>query len=262
MIETHSRRGRLLLQLGTTLLILPFVYPLVTMVQVSLSGEGWANYGAVLSRPELPGFFRNSVMIAGGTVLLTYAATMLAAFAFAKLKMRFKEFFFYLILATLTLPVAALTVPLFLTVYRLGLFDTIWAVVLPLTALNLAFNVLLARGFISRLPDELLEAARIDGANTLRIFWSVILPLTRPISAVVVVWSFVSAWNEYLLPLLFLQTLGQQPVTLIPSFFSGQYSSDQTKIAAASVIIALPTVLVYLTLQRFFDRGITAGAVK
>src|SRR3982750_1520650 len=115
MIETRTRLGRLLLQAGVTVLVVPFAYPLFVMGQMSLSGEGWRNYRAVLSRPELPRFFENSVLIAAGTVAFTYIVTMLASFAFAKLRMRFKEVFFYLILATLTMPAAALTVPLFLT---------------------------------------------------------------------------------------------------------------------------------------------------
>jgi ABC-type glycerol-3-phosphate transport system permease component len=165
-------------------------------------------------------------------------------------------------LAALTLPPSALIIPLFITVQRIGLLDTYWAVILPLVALSVPLNVLLARGFMASLPVEVFDAASIDGAGPWLTFRHVVLPLSRPISAVVVVWSFLAAWNEYLMPLLFLQDPAKQTITQIPQFFAAQYNSDYTKIVAGTILIALPTVAVYLLLQRFFERGITAGAVK
>ena len=262
MIETRTRAARWLLQVLLTLLVVPFAFPLAAAVRASLSGEGWANYVAVLTLPELPSFFRNSLIIAALTVALTYACTMCAAYSFARLRLWGRELIFYGLLAALTLPPAALTVPLFITVQELGLLDTYAAVVAPLVALSIPFNVLLARGFLASLPTEIFDAAHVDGCGPWLTFRHVVLPLSRPISAVVVVWSFVTAWNEYLLPLLFLQDADRQTVTLVPQFFSAQYNSDYTKIIAGSIIIALPTVLVYLLLQRYFERGLTAGAVK
>jgi ABC-type glycerol-3-phosphate transport system permease component len=262
VIELRSARSRWAAQIVATLLVLPFAFPLAAAVRVSLSGEGWANYRAVLSRPELPGFFRNSLLIAAGTVALTYAATMLAAYAFARLHVHGREIMFYVMLAALTLPPSALIIPLFITVQRVGLLDTYWAVILPLVALSVPLNVLLARGFMASLPVEVFDAASIDGAGPWLTFRHVVLPLSRPISAVVVVWSFLAAWNEYLMPLLFLQDPAKQTITQIPQFFAAQYNSDYTKIVAGTILIALPTVAVYLLLQRFFERGITAGAVK
>jgi ABC-type glycerol-3-phosphate transport system permease component len=263
MLELRGRRGRLILEIVTMLLVAPFLYPLVVMVWTSFQGQGaWANYGAVLSQPLLPRFFLNSAIIAGGTVLVTYVATMLAAFAFSKLRLPWKELVFYVLLAALTLPPAVLMVPLFVTVMSLGLFDTHLAVILPLAALGIPFSVVMARTYIDGLPDELLDAATIDGATTLQAFWLVILPLCGPIAAVIVVWSMLGAWNEYLLPLLLLQDPAKQTVTQLPSFFVSAYSRDDTKIITASVITSLPVVLVYLGLQRFIERGLTAGAVK
>jgi len=187
---------------------------------------------------------------------------MLAAFALAKLRLKGREIVFYLMVGALTLPTAALSVPLFITIRQLGLYDTPWSVILPIAALQTAFNVLLARGFMEGIPEEILEAAHMDGANSARIFYHIILPLSRPISAVIVVWSFVGAWNEYLLPLLFLQKIEQQTVTLLPSYFVGQFASDQTKVFATTVLIALPTIICYVAFSRFFERGLIAGATK
>ena len=172
------------------------------------------------------------------------------------------EALFYVMLLALTMPSAALTVPLYITVQRIGLLDNYLSVILPLVALAIPFNVLLARAYVAGLPEELFEAAKLDGCGTLRTFWYLVLPLTRPISAVVVVWTFVASWNEYLLPLLFLQSPDKQVITQLPQFFTSQYGSDQAKIIAGAVVVALPTVIVYLALQRFFERGLTAGALK
>jgi raffinose/stachyose/melibiose transport system permease protein len=135
-------------------------------------------------------------------------------------------------------------------------------VILPLAALNIPFSVMMARSYMATIPDELIEAARMDGCSTFRTFLQVILPLAKPIGAVVIVWTLIGAWNDYLLPLVFLQSPTQQTTTLLPSFFQSQYGSDQTKVLTAAVITAVPEIVTYLLLQRLFERGLTAGAIK
>lgn len=262
MFEAHTKRARLLLQVVLTLLAIPFLLPLIWMVQGSLAGQGWKNYADVLALPELPLFFRNSVIIAVLTIAVVYACTMLAAYGFAKLHVRGKEVFFWLLLACLTLPEVVLITPLFTTTLQLGFYNTYWAVVLPLAALQVPFAVLLARTFVAGIPDELLEAARMDGASTARTFWSVILPLTRPIGAAIIVLTLISAWNAYLLPLVFLLDSTSQTITILPQFFVGQFSNDQTKVLAGAAIAAVPEVVAYLCLQRLFERGLAVGAIK
>jgi raffinose/stachyose/melibiose transport system permease protein len=262
MLQARTWRGRLVLQIVLTLMVLPFLFPLVVMVQGSLAGIGWGNYEAVLSRPELPLFFRNSAIISIATILLVYVCTMLAAFAFSKLHIRGKEVYFWLILAALTLPEVILLTPLFSTTLQLGLYNTYWSVVLPLAALQIPFTVLLTRSFMNGIPDGLIEAARIDGASTVRAFWHIVLPLTRPIAAAIIVLTFIGSWNNFLLPLVFLQSPDTQTITLLPTFFIGQFNNDQTKVLAAAVVTALPIVIAYLLLQRLFERGLAAGAIK
>ncbi|SDS19607.1 carbohydrate ABC transporter permease [Jiangella sp. DSM 45060] len=263
MIELRRTGARAVLQAVTTFAIVPFLAPFVVMLGVASSGEGAvANFGAVLDRPELTRFALNSAVIAVLVVVITYVCTMTAAYALAKLRIRAREPIFYFLVAALTLPTAALTVPLFITVRSLGLYNNPLSVILPLAALQISFNVLLARQFIRGIPDELLEAADLDGASAFGAFRHIILPLSRPITAVILIWSFVGAWNEYLLPLIFLQDTNQQTLTLLPSYFASQFSADQTKIFAASCLIALPTVICYIAFQRYFERGLTAGALK
>jgi raffinose/stachyose/melibiose transport system permease protein len=262
MFETRRIRTRILLQILLTVLVVPFVFPLIAMVQGSLAGAGWANYGTVLSLPLLPGFFLNSALIAAAVILIVLICTMTAAFGFSKLHIRGKEFFFWLLLACLTLPGVVLIAPLFATVTQVGAYNTLWAVILPVAALLIPFTTLLARNFVDGIPNELLEAARVDGANTVRTFWYVLLPLVRPIMAAILVLVFISSWNEFLLALLFLQTPDHQTITLVPSYFVGQYNNDQTKVLAAAVLTGLPVVIAYIALQRFFERGLAAGALK
>lgn len=262
MLEARTRLGRLGLQVLVTVLVIPFLIPLVAMIQGSLQGIGWRNYLVVLSLPQLPLFFRNSLIIAGLTILLVYLCTMLAAFGFAKLHIHGKEIFFWLLLAALTLPEIVLVTPLFVTASVTNIYNTYWAVVLPLAALQIPFAVLLTRTFIAGIPDALVEAARIDGASTFQAFRRVVLPLTRPIAAAIIVLTLVGTWNSYLLPLLFLQDASSQVVTQVPSFYQGQYNDDQTKVLASAVITGIPGIIAYLCLQRQFERGLSAGAVK
>jgi multiple sugar transport system permease protein/raffinose/stachyose/melibiose transport system permease protein len=262
MFEARRWPSRLTLQVVATLLIIPYVFPLIVMVQGSLAGQGWGNYRAVFAVGAVPTFFRNSTIIAAATILLVYVLTMLAAFGFSKLHIRGKEIYFWMMLVALTLPEVVLLTPLFATTLRLGVYDTYWAVVLPLAALQLPFTVLLTRNYVDGIPDQLLDAARVDGARMTQAFRYVILPMTRPIAATIVVLTLLSAWNNYLLPLVLIQDPAKQTVTLLPQFFVSQFSNDQTKVLASAVIIALPEILVYLSLQRFFERGLAAGAIK
>lgn len=260
--ELRSRWSRVLMQVILTLVVIPFLLPLVAMVQGSLSGQGWTNYAKVLAVPGFILFFRNSLIIVAITIVLVLAVTMLAAFGFSKLHIRGREIYFWLLLACLTLPEVVLLTPLFVTASSIGLYNTYWSVILPLAALQVPFAVLLARNFVDGIPDELFEASRVDGANVTQSFWYIILPLTRPIMASIVIITLIAAWNDYLFPLVFLQDPSTQTVTLIPQFFVGEFTNDQTKVLASAVITAIPEIVAYLCLQSLFERGLAAGAIK
>ena len=262
MLDLRRRPTKIGIQVLVTLMILPFAFPLLAMVRGSLQGQGWYNYKAVLSVPELPLFFRNSLIIACGTLALVYVCTMLAAFGFSKLRIPFKEFYFWLLIATLALPEVVLLTPMFTTAAALNLYNTYIAVLIPLAALQLPFTVLLTRNFVNGIPDQLIEAAQLDGASISRTFRSILLPLTRPIAAAVIVLTVITAWNNFLLPLVFLQDPQHQTITQLPLFFVGQFSNDQTKVLAAAVVTIVPVILAYLVLQRHFERGMGAGAIK
>ncbi|MGH7920698.1 MAG: carbohydrate ABC transporter permease [Candidatus Dormibacteraceae bacterium] len=262
MLEVRRWPGVVVVQLIATLLAIPFLFPLVAMVQGSFAGTGLNNYHVVLAIGALPTFFRNSAIIAGSVIAIVYVCTMLAAFGFSKLHIRGKEIYFWILLAVLTMPEVVLITPLFATATTLGVYNTFWAVIVPLAALQLPFTVLLTRNYVNGIPDELIAAARSDGANLLQAFWHVVLPLTHPIAAAVIVLTLINAWNDFLLPLVFLQSPGLQTITLVPTYFEGEFSADQTKILAAAVLTAIPEVVAYLFLQRLFERGVAGGALK
>jgi len=262
MFEVRTWRGRLVLQVVVTVMAIPFLFPLIVMIKGSLAGQGWRNFTAVLGVPGLAQFFINSAIIATGATVLVYVVAMMAAYGFAKLHVAFREVYFWLLLACLTLPEVVLLAPLFTTAIRLGIYDTYWAVILPLAALQVPFAVLLTRNFLNGLPNEVFDAARVDGASSLRGFLYLVIPLTRPIAAAVIIFTLIGAWNDYLMPLVFLQSPQMQTITLVPQFFVGEFSNDQTKILASAVITAIPEVVAYLCLQRLFERGLSAGAIK
>ncbi|WP_218957628.1 carbohydrate ABC transporter permease [Actinomyces faecalis] len=252
----------MLLQVIATVLALPYLLPLVAMVRGSFAGRGLGNYGKVFDTGVVGTYFRNSAIIAVSVVVIVYLATMLAAFGFSKLRFAGKEIWFWALIAALTMPEAVLLTPLFVMASRFDLYNSYIAVILPLAALQTPFAVMLARNFVDGIPSQLLEAGRVDGARITQVFWHIVLPLTRPIAATIIVLTFISSWNSYLLPMLMLNDPSKQVVTLLPSFFTSQYTNDQTGVLAAAVITAVPAVVAYLSAQKYFERGMAAGALK
>jgi multiple sugar transport system permease protein/raffinose/stachyose/melibiose transport system permease protein len=262
MFEVKKPWKKVVLQIVVTVMVLPYLFPLIVMIQGSLAGAGFDNFKTVVEVPGFARFFVNSAVIAASVIALVYVLAMLASYGFAKLRIYGREVYFWMLLACLTLPEVVLLAPLFTTDQKLGLYNSYWAVILPLAALQVPFAVLLTRNFISGLPNELFEAIRVDGAGPIGTFRNLIVPLTRPIAAAVVIFTLIGAWNDYLMPLVFEQATNMQTITLVPQFFVGEFNDDQTKILASAVLTALPEVIAYLGLQRLFERGLTAGALK
>lgn len=262
MFEVRTRKNRILLQVILLIMTIPYALPLVQMVLGSLGGRGLYNYKAVWDTGVVPTYFRNSAIISFCVILLVYFFSMTAGFGFAKLYVRGKEIYFWLILVALTLPEVILLTPLFVTFQKLHMFNTFFAVILPSAALQIPFTILLTRNFDAGIPNEFMEAARIDGASIWQVFCHIILPLTKPIASAIIVLTLINAWNAYLLPLLFLQSPNLQVVTLLPQYFQGEFTNDQTKILAAAVLTAIPEITAYLLMQKNFEQGMSAGALK
>ena len=220
------------------------------------------NYWGILSGGRYWQMIFNSLIIASFTTALVLVAAGLAAFVFAHLRFAGDRYLLNYFLIGLLFPAATAILPLFIKVRDLGLLDTYAGVVLPAAAFSLGAAILLFRNFFKQLPGELLDSALIDGATYLQFFARVVLPLSRPILATVGVISFVQAWNNYLLPLILLNSDAKYPWPLGIMVYQGEFSSDwQLVLAFVSLTIA-PAVVVFLLAQRFIVAGLTAGAVK
>jgi len=262
MARLLSRPWHIFAQVILTLLAIVYAAPLVVMFSISLQGEGFGNYVAVLSHPMIPRFFLNSSIVTLCTIILVYIVTLLAGYAFSKLKLYGKNVLFNIVLIGLMVPSISLIVPLFIVFRELDLFNNYLALILPYTAFSVPFTLLLMRNFLDSVPDELIDAARLDGCNSFTAMIWIVMPLSRSISIVVVIWTFLSAWNEYFLALVFMRNQQMQTITQAPQFFNGFYEIDTGKIFAALVIISIPVMLVYLTLQRYVEEGMVSGALK
>ncbi|MGP3934559.1 carbohydrate ABC transporter permease [Nonomuraea sp. KM88] len=262
MFAQQSILGRVVSQIVLAICVVILAAPLALIVRLSFGGEGWRNFVVIVGTTPFLRFLSNSFVIAVVTVALVLIMAMAAAYATAVLRPRGASLITVLILAGLSMPAIALAVPVFSLVQTFGLFDTYWAVIIPLTALSIPFGVLVGGNYIRAIPVEIFEAAKLDGSGSFRTLVSIVVPICRPVLSVIAIFSFLAAWNEYLLPLLFLQDVDLKVVTQVPTYFQSQRLVDTPKVFAANVLISLPIVAVYLALQRTFRRGLTGGAVK
>ena len=222
----------------------------------------WENYTGILLSKRYWQLLRNSLAISSLTVALTLVVASMAAFVFAHLKFFGSRMLLSYLTMGLLFPAATAILPLFIKVRDLGLLDSYFGVVLPQVAFGLAMSILLLRRFFKDLPDELLEAALVDGCSYIHFFRYVTLPLSRPILATVGTIAFVHSWNSYLLPLVMLNSDALYPWPLGVMVYQGEYSSEWHLILAFITLTILPTVFIFIFAQKHIVAGLTAGAVK
>jgi ABC-type glycerol-3-phosphate transport system permease component len=211
---------------------------------------------------EIGTYFRNSLIVTLGTVILSVVCSTLAGYSFSKIHWRGRGAVYLFVLAWIAIPPLLLIVPVYVEIVNLGLLDTYWSVIFLYTALNLPFNVYLMAAFFRSLPDELLEAARIDGAGMHRTFLQIMVPLARPALATLCIFNFLWAWNEFLYALLLLTSDNVKTLTVGVLQLQGRFTTDYPALMAGLLITSLPVVGVYLLFQRHLVRAIVAGAVK
>ena len=222
----------------------------------------WQNYWGILSSFRYWQLLFNSLVIGGFTVILTLATAATAAFAFAHLRFFGRDFLFNYLLLGLTFPFATAILPLFIKVRDLGLLNTHWGVILPQVAFGLGISVLLLRNAFRQQPEELLDAALVDGCGSARFFFYVTLPLSRPILATVGIIAFVMSWNNFLLPLVVLNSEAKYPWPLGMMVYQGEYSTNWPLVLAFVTLTILPAILMFVLAQKHIVSGLTAGAVK
>jgi raffinose/stachyose/melibiose transport system permease protein len=222
----------------------------------------WENYWGILVSERYWRILGNSLFISSVTVALTLAVAAPAAFAFAHLRFFGQRFLFNYFILGLTFPFATAILPLFIKVRDLGLLDTHWGIILPQVAFSQAVSILLMRNAFRQLPSELLDAALVDGCGYARFFFSIVLPLSRPILATVAVITFVISWNNFLLPLVVINTNAKYPWTLGLMDYQGEFIVAWQLILAFITLTILPAIFMFVLAQRYIVSGLTAGAVK
>ncbi|MCZ8515413.1 carbohydrate ABC transporter permease [Paenibacillus filicis] len=221
-----------------------------------------AAYAKLLSQIPFGMYFWNSVLVSVVSVGLILLFAALASFYIARYPFRWNSTLFFFFLLGMMIPIKLGIVPLFLLMKQLALLNSLWSLISVYTAIGLPLAVLILTGFFRTLPKELEEAARIDGSSDLGVLWHVLLPLIRPALGTVMIMNFITAWNDFFFPLIFIQDDLKKtiPVGMLSLF--GQYSTDLSMLFAGLTLSSLPMIVIFLLASKQFMDGMTAGAVK
>lgn len=260
------------LLIGTAVAVL---LPLLWMVSVSFMQPGeasafpppllpahatLANYHELFVRAGMGRYLFNSLLIASAITLLSLAFNLSAGYAFAKLQFCGRERIFQILLGALVVPAQVTMIPLFLLMKLLHLVNTYGGVIVP--ALASVFGIYLVRQYARSIPDELLEAARLDGAGEWRIFLRIVLPLLRPITVTLAIFTFLASWSDFMWPLIVLSDQAWQTAPVALAGLSREHVQDNELMMAGSVVTILPVLALFLVLQRHYIQGLMLGGVK
>ena len=274
---SRRRRARIGLAVRVVVALVVAVlmaFPLWVMVITAVSGnsvfstelELWprrvtlVNFHRVFDAWPVGAWFANSVTVTALTTALTVVVSVMAGYGFAKLRFPFKGPLFLLLLATMMIPTQAILVPQFRLVNGMGLVGTFWAVIIPQAAAT--FGIFLSRQFMIAIPDSLIEAAKLDGAGPVRIFWSIVLPLCKPLLAVLTLITLMYQWNDFLWPLIVLKVPELYTLTIGLQFLQGQYRTDYGALMAMTLITVGPLVVLFLLFQRWFVQGFATTGIR
>jgi multiple sugar transport system permease protein len=220
----------------------------------------WSNYSEIWTRIPFLKFVENTVFLTIVVTFLQLLTSSFAAYSFAKLDFKHKNTLFFAYIATIAMPWQVYMVPQFLMMRKMGLNDKLLAIIC-LQAFS-AFGVFMMKQFYEDIPDELCEAARIDGMSEYGIYLKIMLPLSKPALSTLTIFTFVNTWNDYLGPLIYLKTESKKTIQLGLKMFISQYSSDYGLIMAGSVLSLIPVIIVFLCLQKYFVEGVASTGLK
>lgn len=220
------------------------------------------NFRAAWSMGKFNFFFKNSVIVTSVVVIFSVFLSTLSGYAFGQLPLPGRKLLFPLMLVGYMVPFEAVIIPLYNWMNFLGLRNTYWAMILPQIGLSVSFGTLWMSSFFENAPQELIDAATIDGCDRWKMLWLILWPLAKPATTTLVVLIFMWTWNEFLLALVMVQTEAMRTLPVGLAFFQGKYTSSLSLMAAGAIIVALPTILIYILFQRFFIRGMLGGAIK
>jgi len=270
-----SRIGHALLYLlliaGVVLVVLPFVYMLstslkslnevfATPVQWIPSELRWDNFSTAWREHPIERYFKNSIIVAVSVTFLNLLTCSLAGYAFAKFSFPGRNLMFGIVLATLMIPLASMIIPLFMVVKTLGWVDTYWGLILP--AGTSAFGIFLMRQHMLTIPNDLIEAARLDGASEPRIFGGLILPMSKTALSSLAIFIFMWNWDSFFWPLLVTTNEKYRTLPLGIALFESSYGTNYPQLMAVALMAMLPVLIVFLVLQRNFIEALTMSGVK
>lgn len=221
-----------------------------------------ASYQKVLFASNIPRYFINSTVISLGSTAIALALAIFASYGFARFDFRGKTGYQAFILVGQLLPTAAIIVPLFITLRAFGLVNTYLGLILVYTIITLPLSVWMLTSYLRAIPAELEEAAIIDGCSRLGVLFRITLPLSLPGVVAIVVYAFVTTWNEFIFALVFAQDSRFKTLPIGIAEFSTEFDTDWGAVMAASMVMTLPVAIVFLLMQRLFVGGLTAGAIK
>lgn len=222
----------------------------------------FSNYAKAWEVANMNVYFLNSLIITFASLLITVLLGALAAYFLSRFKFKLQGMTYGLFLLGMLVPIHATLIPIFLIMQKLHLLDTYWSLILPYTAFHLSLTVFILEGFMRGFPKDLEESGVMDGAGVYRIFWSIILPITRPALATVIILNFIYNWNEYLFALVLITSTELKTLPLGLANFVGIETASLTLQMAALTIALIPILIFYLLLQKQLVNGMTAGAVK
>lgn len=274
-MNTKTKDFRIPLYLGLIALSLFMLVPFYWMVISSLKLNKdvfsvpmkwwpdtmhWENYKIIWKKLPLVTFFFNTAKLTVITTIIQLCTSCFAAYGFTKTRFKGRDLIFLMYVTTIAVPWQVYMVPQFILVSRLGLNDTHLGLIL-MQAFS-AFGVFLIRQFYISIPDELCEAARIDGLNEYGIFRKIVFPLGKPAMATLTIFTFTNVWNDFMGPLIYLKTKELKTIQLGIRMFISQFGADYAWIMAASVCSLIPVIIVFLSCQKFFVEGVAASGIK
>jgi raffinose/stachyose/melibiose transport system permease protein len=267
----------LLLFIGLLVLAAIWLLPFVTILLTSVKSQGelisrgvftwpqnflWSNFARAWRTGNFSVYFRNSLTLIVFKVPLGILLASLAAYPLAKMRFRFSGIIFIFFLVGLSVPVQVTLQPLLVMMKQLGIANSLAALIPPYVAFGLPFQIFVMRGFFRMIPSELIEAARLDGASELGIFWRIMLPLSLPALATLFIIDTLGTWNEFLIALVLTSGDASRTVPVGLLRFQGEFASQYTQLMAGVLISVTPVIVIYIFLQRYLISGLTAGSVK
>ncbi len=222
----------------------------------------WSNYTSALNTGNMPRYFFNSAVVAIATILITLVVALMATFALTRLVWKQKKNLNKFFMLGLTIPIHASIVPVYVTLSRLHLLNTYWALIIPYSAFSLSMAILVCTGFMNEIPRELDESACIDGCSVWGIFLRIIVPLMKPAVATVGIYTFLQCWNELMFANIFISKSSLRTLPVGVQALSGQYTTEWGPIGAALVLATFPTLFIYIFLSKKIQESFIAGAIK